>query len=70
MRQGWLFKTKIVGDKMKNWDRRWFVLMDSCVLYYFKNKADPSPVGSMAISGSEVAVVDQMVNDVSKKFSF
>jgi hypothetical protein len=70
MRQGWLFKTKIVGDKMKSWDRRWFVLMDSCVLYYFKNKADPSPVGNISISGSEVAVVDQMVNDVSKKFSF
>lgn len=70
MRQGWLFKTKIVGDKMKGWDRRWFVLMDSGVLYYFKNKADPSPVGNCVVNGSEVAVVDQMVNDVSKKFSF
>jgi len=70
MRQGWLFKTKLVGEKMRNWDRRWFVLMDSGILYYFKNKADPSPVGNILISGSEVAVVDQMVNDVSKKFSF
>jgi hypothetical protein len=70
MRQGWLFKTKLVGEKMRSWDRRWFVLMDSGILYYFKNKADPSPVGNVLISGSEVAVVDQMVNDVSKKFSF
>jgi hypothetical protein len=70
LRQGWLFKTKVVGDKMKSWDRRWFVLMDTGVLYYFKNKADPSPVGSISIHASDVAVVDQMVNDVSKKFSF
>merc|ERR1711871_275872 len=40
------------------------------VLYYFKEKGDTNPVGSITLENAYVSSIEQMVNDISKKFSF
>ncbi|KJE96523.1 cytohesin 1 [Capsaspora owczarzaki ATCC 30864] len=53
-REGWLTKQ---GGRKKNWRKRWFVLTGNC-LYYFKETADPHPLGIIPLE-------DLRVRDVS-----
>lgn len=43
IKEGWLWKQ---GGRVKNWKRRWFVLVDGC-LYYFESRTDTDNIRGM-----------------------
>ncbi|XP_023586036.1 pleckstrin homology domain-containing family A member 6 [Trichechus manatus latirostris] len=65
-RSGWLFKQASSG--VKQWNKRWFVLVDRC-LFYYKDEKEDSILGSIPLLSFRVAAV-QPSDNISRKHTF
>ncbi|XP_028620456.1 pleckstrin homology domain-containing family A member 6 isoform X10 [Grammomys surdaster] len=63
---GWLFKQASSG--VKQWNKRWFVLVDRC-LFYYKDEKQESILGSIPLLSFRVAAV-QPSDNISRKHTF
>ncbi|XP_021489428.1 pleckstrin homology domain-containing family A member 6 isoform X13 [Meriones unguiculatus] len=63
---GWLFKQASSG--VKQWNKRWFVLVDRC-LFYYKDDKEESILGSVPLLSFRVAAV-QPSDNISRKHTF
>ncbi|XP_075853045.1 pleckstrin homology domain-containing family A member 6 isoform X5 [Microcebus murinus] len=63
---GWLFKQASSG--VKQWNKRWFVLLDRC-LFYYKDEKEESVLGSIPLLSFRVAAV-QPSDNISRKHTF
>uniref|UniRef100_G3UH05 Pleckstrin homology domain containing A6 n=1 Tax=Loxodonta africana TaxID=9785 RepID=G3UH05_LOXAF len=63
---GWLFKQASSG--VKQWNKRWFVLVDRC-LFYYKDEKEESTLGSIPLLSFRVAAV-QPSDNISRKHTF
>uniref|UniRef100_G3SK55 Pleckstrin homology domain containing A6 n=1 Tax=Gorilla gorilla gorilla TaxID=9595 RepID=G3SK55_GORGO len=63
---GWLFKQASSG--VKQWNKRWFVLVDRC-LFYYKDEKEESILGSIPLLSFRVASV-QPSDNISRKHTF
>ncbi|XP_045697555.1 pleckstrin homology domain-containing family A member 6 isoform X10 [Phyllostomus hastatus] len=63
---GWLFKQASSG--VKQWNKRWFVLVDRC-LFYYKDEKEESVLGSIPLLSFRVAAV-QPSDNISRKHTF
>ncbi|XP_023563995.1 pleckstrin homology domain-containing family A member 6 isoform X2 [Octodon degus] len=63
---GWLFKQASSG--VKQWNKRWFVLVDRC-LFYYKDEKEESVLGSVPLLSFRVAAV-QPSDNISRKHTF
>ncbi|XP_069897837.1 pleckstrin homology domain-containing family A member 6 isoform X8 [Dipodomys merriami] len=63
---GWLFKQASSG--VKQWNKRWFVLVDRC-LFYYKDEKEESILGSIPLLSFRVAAV-QPSDNISRKHTF
>lgn len=63
---GWLFKQASSG--VKQWNKRWFVLVDRC-LFYYKDEKQESVLGSIPLLSFRVAAV-QPSDNISRKHTF
>ncbi|KAM8814635.1 pleckstrin homology domain-containing family A member 6 isoform 6-T6 [Rhynchonycteris naso] len=63
---GWLFKQASSG--VKQWNKRWFVLVDRC-LFYYKDEKEDSILGSIPLLSFRVAAV-QPSDNISRKHTF
>uniref|UniRef100_A0A8C0K1C3 Pleckstrin homology domain containing A6 n=1 Tax=Canis lupus dingo TaxID=286419 RepID=A0A8C0K1C3_CANLU len=63
---GWLFKQASSG--VKQWNKRWFVLVDRC-LFYYKDEKEESILGSIPLLSFRVAAV-QPSDNISRKYTF
>ncbi|KFO24373.1 Pleckstrin homology domain-containing family A member 6 [Fukomys damarensis] len=63
---GWLFKQASSG--VKQWNKRWFVLLDRC-LFYYKDEKEESILGSIPLLSFRVAAV-QPSDNISRKHTF
>ncbi|XP_066218097.1 pleckstrin homology domain-containing family A member 6 isoform X7 [Saccopteryx leptura] len=63
---GWLFKQASSG--VKQWNKRWFVLVDRC-LFYYKDEKEDSVLGSIPLLSFRVAAV-QPSDNISRKHTF
>ncbi|XP_060034641.1 pleckstrin homology domain-containing family A member 6 isoform X21 [Erinaceus europaeus] len=63
---GWLFKQASSG--VKQWNKRWFVLVDRC-LFYYKDEKEESILGSVPLLSFRVAAV-QPSDNISRKHTF
>ncbi|KAM4861988.1 pleckstrin homology domain-containing family A member 6 [Thomomys bottae] len=63
---GWLFKQASSG--VKQWNKRWFVLVDRC-LFYYKDDKEESILGSIPLLSFRVAAV-QPSDNISRKHTF
>ncbi|XP_039768706.1 pleckstrin homology domain-containing family A member 6 isoform X7 [Ornithorhynchus anatinus] len=66
MKGGWLFKQASSG--VKQWNKRWFVLVDRC-LFYYKDEKEESILGSIPLLSFRVAAV-QPSDNISRKHTF
>ncbi|XP_053102338.1 pleckstrin homology domain-containing family A member 6 isoform X1 [Hemicordylus capensis] len=65
-KSGWLFKQASSG--VKQWNKRWFVLVDRC-LFYYKDEKEDSILGSIPLLSFRVAAV-QPSDNISRKYTF
>ncbi|XP_074833798.1 pleckstrin homology domain-containing family A member 6 isoform X6 [Carettochelys insculpta] len=65
-KSGWLFKQASSG--VKQWNKRWFVLVDRC-LFYYKDEKEESILGSIPLLSFRVAAV-QPSDNISRKHTF
>ncbi|XP_013931738.1 PREDICTED: pleckstrin homology domain-containing family A member 6 isoform X9 [Thamnophis sirtalis] len=65
-KNGWLFKQASSG--VKQWNKRWFVLVDRC-LFYYKDEKEESVLGSIPLLSFRVAAV-QPSDNISRKYTF
>uniref|UniRef100_A0A8C6VFS0 Pleckstrin homology domain containing A6 n=1 Tax=Naja naja TaxID=35670 RepID=A0A8C6VFS0_NAJNA len=65
-KNGWLFKQASSG--VKQWNKRWFVLVDRC-LFYYKDEKEESILGSIPLLSFRVAAV-QPSDNISRKYTF
>ncbi|XP_062067637.1 pleckstrin homology domain-containing family A member 6 isoform X5 [Lepus europaeus] len=63
---GWLFKQASSG--VRQWNKRWFVLVDRC-LFYYKDEKEESVLGSIPLLSFRVAAV-QPSDNISRKHTF
>ncbi|XP_008266759.2 pleckstrin homology domain-containing family A member 6 isoform X18 [Oryctolagus cuniculus] len=63
---GWLFKQASSG--VRQWNKRWFVLVDRC-LFYYKDEKEESILGSIPLLSFRVAAV-QPSDNISRKHTF
>nr|XP_031545812.1 pleckstrin homology domain-containing family A member 6 isoform X11 [Vicugna pacos] len=63
---GWLSKQASSG--VKQWNKRWFVLVDRC-LFYYKDEKEESVLGSIPLLSFRVAAV-QPSDNISRKHTF
>ncbi|XP_047608048.1 pleckstrin homology domain-containing family A member 6 isoform X12 [Phacochoerus africanus] len=63
---GWLFKQASSG--VKQWNKRWFVLVDRC-LFYYKDEKEENILGSIPLLSFRVAAV-QPSDNISRKHTF
>ncbi|XP_075385349.1 pleckstrin homology domain-containing family A member 6 isoform X1 [Tenrec ecaudatus] len=63
---GWLFKQASSG--VRQWNKRWFVLVDRC-LFYYKDEKEESTLGSIPLLSFRVAAV-QPSDNISRKHTF
>ncbi|XP_037680905.1 pleckstrin homology domain-containing family A member 6 isoform X2 [Choloepus didactylus] len=63
---GWLSKQASSG--VKQWNKRWFVLVDRC-LFYYKDEKEESILGSIPLLSFRVAAV-QPSDNISRKHTF
>ncbi|XP_067387952.1 pleckstrin homology domain-containing family A member 6 isoform X3 [Emydura macquarii macquarii] len=65
-KSGWLFKQGSSG--VKQWNKRWFVLVDRC-LFYYKDEKEESILGSIPLLSFRVAAI-QPSDNISRKHTF
>nr|XP_032641690.1 pleckstrin homology domain-containing family A member 6 isoform X8 [Chelonoidis abingdonii] len=65
-KSGWLFKQASSG--VKQWNKRWFVLVDRC-LFYYKDEKEDSILGSIPLLSFRVAAI-QPSDNISRKHTF
>ncbi|XP_015687645.1 pleckstrin homology domain-containing family A member 6 [Protobothrops mucrosquamatus] len=65
-KNGWLFKQASSG--VKQWNKRWFVLVDRC-LFYYKDEKEENILGSIPLLSFRVAAV-QPSDNISRKYTF
>ncbi|XP_066479008.1 pleckstrin homology domain-containing family A member 6 isoform X2 [Tiliqua scincoides] len=65
-KSGWLFKQASSG--VKQWNKRWFVLVDRC-LFYYKDEKEENILGSIPLLSFRVAAV-QPSDNISRKYTF
>ncbi|XP_063153611.1 pleckstrin homology domain-containing family A member 6 isoform X1 [Candoia aspera] len=65
-KNGWLFKQASSG--VKQWNKRWFVLVDRC-LFYYKDEKEESILGSIPLLSFRVAAV-QPSDNINRKYTF
>ncbi|KAM9217470.1 pleckstrin homology domain-containing family A member 6 [Leptosomus discolor] len=65
-KSGWLYKQASSG--VKQWNKRWFVLVDRC-LFYYKDEKEESILGSIPLLSFRVAAV-QPSDNISRKHAF
>ncbi|KAM8988331.1 pleckstrin homology domain-containing family A member 6 isoform 24-T24 [Ara ararauna] len=65
-KSGWLYKQASSG--VKQWNKRWFVLVDRC-LFYYKDEKEESILGSIPLLSFRVAAV-QPSDNISRKHTF
>uniref|UniRef100_A0A8C8SDZ2 Pleckstrin homology domain containing A6 n=1 Tax=Pelusios castaneus TaxID=367368 RepID=A0A8C8SDZ2_9SAUR len=65
-KSGWLFKQASSG--VKQWNKRWFVLVDRC-LFYYKDEKEESILGSIPLLSFRVAAI-QPADNISRKHTF
>ncbi|XP_072504201.1 pleckstrin homology domain-containing family A member 6 isoform X11 [Notamacropus eugenii] len=65
-KSGWLFKQASSG--VKQWNKRWFVLVDRC-LFYYKDEKEESILGSIPLLSFRVGAV-QPSDNISRKYTF
>ncbi|XP_075377933.1 pleckstrin homology domain-containing family A member 6 isoform X5 [Mycteria americana] len=65
-KSGWLYKQASSG--VKQWNKRWFVLVDRC-LFYYKDEKEESILGSIPLLSFRVAAV-QPSDNISRKYTF
>uniref|UniRef100_A0A7M4EVT7 Pleckstrin homology domain containing A6 n=1 Tax=Crocodylus porosus TaxID=8502 RepID=A0A7M4EVT7_CROPO len=65
-RSGWLYKQASSG--VKQWNKRWFVLVDRC-LFYYKDEKEENILGSIPLLSFRVAAV-QPSDNISRKHTF
>ncbi|XP_007470720.1 PREDICTED: pleckstrin homology domain-containing family A member 6 [Lipotes vexillifer] len=63
---GWLFKQASSG--VKQWNKRWFVLVDRC-LFYYKDEKEETVLGSIPLLSFRVAAA-QPSDNISRKHTF
>ncbi|XP_032566573.1 pleckstrin homology domain-containing family A member 6 isoform X7 [Chiroxiphia lanceolata] len=65
-KSGWLYKQASSG--VKQWNKRWFVLVDRC-LFYYKDEKEENILGSIPLLSFRVAAV-QPSDNISRKHTF
>uniref|UniRef100_A0A5F8H168 Pleckstrin homology domain containing A6 n=1 Tax=Monodelphis domestica TaxID=13616 RepID=A0A5F8H168_MONDO len=65
-KSGWLFKQASSG--VKQWNKRWFVLVDRC-LFYYKDEKEENILGSIPLLSFRVGAV-QPSDNISRKHTF
>uniref|UniRef100_A0A4X2L536 Pleckstrin homology domain containing A6 n=1 Tax=Vombatus ursinus TaxID=29139 RepID=A0A4X2L536_VOMUR len=65
-KSGWLFKQASSG--VKQWNKRWFVLVDRC-LFYYKDEKEESILGSIPLLSFRIGAV-QPSDNISRKYTF
>ncbi|KFO77021.1 Pleckstrin homology domain-containing family A member 6, partial [Cuculus canorus] len=65
-KSGWLYKQASSG--VKQWNKRWFVLVDRC-LFYYKDEKEESILGSIPLLSFRVAAV-QPSDNISREHTF
>ncbi|XP_066059973.1 pleckstrin homology domain-containing family A member 6 isoform X1 [Chamaea fasciata] len=65
-KSGWLYKQASSG--VKQWNKRWFVLVDRCIFYY-KDEKEENILGSIPLLSFRVAAV-QPSDNISRKHTF
>ncbi|XP_071993661.1 pleckstrin homology domain-containing family A member 6 isoform X5 [Engystomops pustulosus] len=63
---GWLYKQASSG--VKQWNKRWFVLVDRC-LFYYKDEKEEGILGSIPLLSFRIAPV-QPSDNISRKHTF
>ncbi|XP_075052169.1 pleckstrin homology domain-containing family A member 6 isoform X5 [Mixophyes fleayi] len=63
---GWLYKQASSG--VKQWNKRWFVLVDRC-LFYYKDEKEEGILGSIPLLSFRIAPV-QPSDNISRKYTF
>ncbi|NXJ70507.1 PKHA6 protein, partial [Rostratula benghalensis] len=66
-KSGWLYKQASSG--VKQWNKRWFVLVDRCLFYYKADEKEESILGSIPLLSFRVAAV-QPSDNISRKHTF
>ncbi|NXN29260.1 PKHA6 protein, partial [Nycticryphes semicollaris] len=66
-KSGWLYKQASSG--VKQWNKRWFVLVDRCLFYYKADEKEESVLGSIPLLSFRVAAV-QPSDNISRKHTF
>jgi hypothetical protein len=64
---GWLEKRGGSGITPRNWRRRWFVLRDDCIAYYYSDPEDTRALGAVVLRNYTVS---KTIHDVKKPFAF
>ncbi|XP_075709857.1 pleckstrin homology domain-containing family A member 6 isoform X10 [Rhinoderma darwinii] len=63
---GWLYKQASSG--VKQWNKRWFVLVDRC-LFYYKDEKEEGILGSIPLLSFRITPV-QPSDNISRKYTF
>ncbi|XP_029429748.1 LOW QUALITY PROTEIN: pleckstrin homology domain-containing family A member 6 [Rhinatrema bivittatum] len=65
-KSGWLHKQASSG--VKQWNKRWFVLVDRC-LFYYKDEKEEGVLGSLPLLSFRIAAV-QSSDNITRKYTF
>ncbi|XP_030076888.1 pleckstrin homology domain-containing family A member 6 isoform X3 [Microcaecilia unicolor] len=65
-KSGWLSKQASSG--VKQWNKRWFVLVDRC-LFYYKDEKEEGVLGSIPLLSFRIAAV-QPSDNITRKYTF
>ncbi|XP_018432324.1 PREDICTED: pleckstrin homology domain-containing family A member 6 isoform X2 [Nanorana parkeri] len=65
-KMGWLYKQASSG--VKQWNKRWFVLVDRC-LFYYKDEKEEGVLGSIPLLSFRISPVHPSDN-ISRKYTF
>lgn len=65
-KMGWLYKQASSG--VKQWNKRWFVLVDRC-LFYYKDEKEEGILGSIPLLSFRISPV-QPSDNISRKYAF
>ncbi|XP_040195475.1 pleckstrin homology domain-containing family A member 6 isoform X4 [Rana temporaria] len=65
-KMGWLYKQASSG--VKQWNKRWFVLVDRC-LFYYKDEKEEVILGSIPLLSFRISPV-QPSDNISRKYTF
>jgi hypothetical protein len=64
---GWLEKRGGSGITPRNWRRRWFILRDDCIAYYYSDPEDTRALGAIVLRNYTVS---KAIYDMKKPFTF